>query len=163
MLPFRKILVPTDFTGHSISAFHIAAALARDHGASLLVLHVREIPTPPFAQFGAAPIPETDAQRVFSDRLEQFQLNDSKVATECVLVDGDPSEEIVRAAADRDCDLIVMGTHGRTGLGSLVMGSVALEVMRKAPCPVLTVKHPLAAAEESWPGPKTAPPSGDHT
>jgi universal stress protein A len=157
MLAFRKILVATDFTVHSISAFHIAAALARDHGASLLVLHVRETPVAPFAQFGAAPTLESEAQREELDSLEQFQLNDLTVKAECVLVDGDPSEEIVRAATDRQCDLIVMGTHGRGGLARLVMGSVALEVMRKATCPVLTVKNPLPAAEESQADVKMTP------
>jgi nucleotide-binding universal stress UspA family protein len=66
---------------------------------------------------------------------------------EYLLADGIPAEEIVKVASDRGCDLIVMGTHGRTGVGRLLLGSVAEEVMRKAPCPVLTLKHPLPAAE----------------
>jgi nucleotide-binding universal stress UspA family protein len=59
--------------------------------------------------------------------------------------DGDTAAEILRAATDAGCDLIVMGTHGRTGLGRLLMGSVAEQVVRKAPCPVVTVKAPMTA------------------
>jgi nucleotide-binding universal stress UspA family protein len=62
---------------------------------------------------------------------------------------GDPATEILAAAEKIKCDLIVMGTHGRTGLGRLLMGSVAEQVVRKAPCPVLTVKTPLPAARSS--------------
>jgi len=68
------------------------------------------------------------------------------LAIECALVDGGFVPEILRAAADRCCDLIVMGTHGRTGLGRLLMGSVAEGVMREAPCPVLTVRTPFNEA-----------------
>jgi universal stress protein A len=154
MLHFQLILVPIDFTGHSIAAYHIAAALARDHGARLLVLHVNELPTAPFAQFGSAPIPEPEAHSELINKMEQFRSSDTTVNAECLLVEGDPSEEIVRVATDRNCDLIVMGAHGRTGLRSLVMGDVAMEVMRKAPCPVMTVKHSLPAAEKAGQGKK---------
>jgi nucleotide-binding universal stress UspA family protein len=64
------------------------------------------------------------------------------------IVDGFPGEEIVRVATEDNCDLIVMSTHGRTGLGRLLTGSVAEEVLRKAPCPVLTIRSPMPAAEE---------------
>ena len=57
--------------------------------------------------------------------------------------EGDPATQIVRVAQETRCDLIVLGTHGRTGLGRLLMGSVAEQVLRKAPCPVLTVKTPF--------------------
>jgi nucleotide-binding universal stress UspA family protein len=147
MLPFNKILVPTDFTEHSVSAFQIATALARDHGGKLLVLHVREAPIAPFAPFGAMPPTESESQKVLLDKLERLRLSDRTISIEYVVVEGDPAEEIVKAAIDRQCDLIVMGTHGRTGLGLLVMGSVAVEVSRKAPCPVLTVKHRPQATE----------------
>jgi nucleotide-binding universal stress UspA family protein len=151
MLPFYKILVPTDFTEYSIRAFHIAAALARDHGAKLLVLHVREVPIAPFAPYGSVPAPNSEAQTVLEDKLEQFRLLDQTITIEYMLVEGAPAEEIVKAATARQCDLIVMGSHGRNALASLVMGSVALEVSRKAPCPVLTVKHPLQSAEAMQP------------
>src|SRR5207247_9050465 len=63
-----------------------------------------------------------------------------------ILLEGDAAKEIVELARDSQCDLIVMGTHGRTGLGRLLMGSVAEQVMRRAPCPVLTIKAPIEAA-----------------
>jgi nucleotide-binding universal stress UspA family protein len=68
------------------------------------------------------------------------------VLVERRLEEGDPIGEILRAAAEVPCDLIVMGTHGRTGLARLLMGSVAEEVVRKAPCPVVTVKTPFPVA-----------------
>jgi hypothetical protein len=78
--------------------------------------------------------------------LHRFQVSDPTVHVEHRLADGNPSEEILRQARDTGCDLIVMGTHGRRGLGRLLLGSVAEEVMRKAPCPVLTVKLPPSSS-----------------
>jgi nucleotide-binding universal stress UspA family protein len=141
MLPISKILVPTDFTENSLGAFHIAAALARDHGGKLLALHVREAPIAPYVPYGAGPPPQTDARTFMLDKLEHLRVLDQTIVLEYVLIDGAPAEEIVKAAADRHCDLIVMGTHGRTSLSQLLMGSVAIEVSRKAPCPVLTVRQ----------------------
>jgi universal stress protein A len=101
MLPIHSILVPTDFTNHSIAAFHVAAALARDHQADLLVLHVRETPVAPFAQFGAVPPPGEEPRIAMMDKLGQFKLIDGAISTEPLLVDGAPPPEIVRVAADR--------------------------------------------------------------
>jgi nucleotide-binding universal stress UspA family protein len=147
MLSIRNILVPTDFSEQSVAAFHLAAALARDHRAGITVLHVRETPVVPFAEFGAVPPLDVPSQTVLLEKMAQFEPPDDTTGVEYLLADGIPAEEIIRAANDRGCDLVVMGTHGRTGLGRLLLGSVAEEVMRKAPCPVLTLKHPLPAAE----------------
>ena len=76
------------------------------------------------------------------ERLQQLRPEDQKVLVEHLLVQGGAAEEILQVAQERKCDLIVMGTHGRTGLGRLLMGSVAEQVVRKASCPVLTVKTP---------------------
>jgi nucleotide-binding universal stress UspA family protein len=76
-------------------------------------------------------------------KLNELARRESKVQVEDQLVEGDAAIEILRLAEDTKCDLIVMGTHGRTGLGRLLMGSVAEQVVRKARCPVLTVKTPL--------------------
>src|SRR5262249_59188485 len=73
-------------------------------------------------------------------RLERRRPPDPPVPVEYLVREGDPVAEILRAARARDCDLIVMGTHGRTGLRRLLLGSVAEGVMRKAPCPVLTAR-----------------------
>jgi nucleotide-binding universal stress UspA family protein len=145
MLAIRRILHPTDFSEHSANAFRLACGLARDHGAPLLVLHVK----PPLVVYGegmmAAPPPGyTEGLRT---QLKGVQAHDPRVVLEHKLVEGDPAMEIIREAREAGCDLIVLGTHGRTGLRRLLMGSVAEEVVRKAHCPVLTVKTPFPAAE----------------
>jgi nucleotide-binding universal stress UspA family protein len=156
MLSIRHILLPTDFSEQSVAAFHLASALARDHQACITVLHVRETPVVPFAEFGAVPPLDVPPRTELLEKLAHFEPADRSINVEYFVADGVPAEEIVRTATDRGCDLIVMGTHGRTGLGRLLMGSVAEEVMRKAPCPVLTLKHPLAAAER-----EAAPSQGE--
>jgi nucleotide-binding universal stress UspA family protein len=75
--------------------------------------------------------------------------SDPKVRVRYLLVEGNPAAEILSAAREGNCDLIVMGTHGRTGLNRLLMGSVAEEVVRKAPCPVLTVRADVPAGLRS--------------
>jgi nucleotide-binding universal stress UspA family protein len=160
VLRFDKILVPSDFTVHSISAFHIAAALARAHAAELVVMHVVETPVAPSAQFGARPLPEAESRRKLLERLEHFKSLEPASTAELLLVHGAPADEITAVAIQKKCGLIVMGTHGRTGLSRLVMGSVAQQVTRTAPCPVLTVRFPMSVE----PGPETstgmAPPVG---
>jgi nucleotide-binding universal stress UspA family protein len=147
MLPINNILFPTDFSDRSMGAFHVASALARDYRAALTILHVREVPAVAFAEFGAVPPPALPSRAEVMDKLHQFEAPDKTANIEYLVADGVPADEIVRAAEDRQCDLIVMGTHGRTGISRLVMGSVAEEVVRKANCPVLTLKSPMPAAE----------------
>ena len=149
----KKILVPTDFSTTGDKALSYAAALARDTGATLLIVHVKE---PPLAYGGGemyygAPDPN---QRDLEEMLASVVAggdNDKQVPYEHRLITGDPSTALVRLADDEDVDLIVMGTHGRTGLTRLLMGSVAEAVMRRASCPVLTVKSEAKAPSESAP------------
>lgn len=148
MIRLTKVLVPTDFSAPSAKAVAYGEELARRFGASLHVLHAVE---EPLAQgwnaYGyPAVLPELRAQ-VLADaqeRLEEAvpQLERDRQATELVTCLGDPRREIVRFANDRGIDLIVMGTHGRGGMAHLLLGSVAEKVVRTAPCPVLTVRHP---------------------
>ncbi len=144
MLPIRKILHPTDFSDRSDAAFQVACALARDHNAPLVVLHVR--PARIFCQeaFTSDPSAGIDSAR---RRLRSVQAYHPAVRLEHKLVEGDPATEILRETREADCDLIVMGTHGWGGLSRLLLGSVAAEVVRRAPCPVLTVKTPLPVTE----------------
>lgn len=144
MLPIRTILHPTDFSEHSDYALRLACALARDHGARLVLLHVA---APPTAVYGGdilipAPPDSHDEER---QRLDRLQVPDT-VPTERRLVEGDAATQILAVAERTGSDLVVMGTHGRTGLARLLMGSVAEQIVRKAPCPVLTVKTPFPAA-----------------
>lgn len=135
----RKIVFPTDFSSLSDSALAHAAALARESGGRLLIVHVQE---PPLAYAGGEMyygVPEPDTGEI-TRMLEAVVPPTPDVAYEHHLLTGDPAEAIVRFAADQGADLIVMGTHGRTGLRRLLMGSVAEAVVRRAPCPVLTFK-----------------------
>jgi len=141
MLPIRTILYPTDFSESSRSAFHHACSLARDGGAHLVVLHVMPPPVTFNGEGVLLPPPVQDWDRM-QERLQQVTAPDPKVHLEHRLAQGDASSEILWVAKELKCDLMVMGTHGRTGLGRLLMGSVAEQVLRRAPCPVLTVKTP---------------------
>jgi nucleotide-binding universal stress UspA family protein len=145
MLAIRTILHPTDFSDYSDYAFRLACSLAGDHGARLIVLHVAE-PMPVAGQEVLIPAFDLEPLR---ERLQRLRPEDPKTPVEHRLVEGDAASEILRIAQETKCDLIVMGTHGRTGLGRLLMGSVAEQVVRKASCPVLTVKTPQRRVSSS--------------
>lgn len=141
MLPIRKILHPTDFSDRSRPAFELACSLARDYGANLVVLHVADLPLlmPMNGVLVPTPVDVAEADR---EQLERIHADDPRVKLTRRLGEGNPADGILSAAADLPADLIVMGSHGRSGLTRVLVGSVAEEVMRKAPCPVLTVKAP---------------------
>lgn len=136
----KKILFPTDFSTLSDAALRHATVLAHDMGAKLVIVHVEEPP----AAYGAGEmyygIPDPDTPAI-AKMLESVVPTDPKVPYEHRMVTGDPASEIVTLATEEGVDLIVMGTHGRTGLGRLLMGSVAEAVVRRAPCPVFTFKE----------------------
>jgi nucleotide-binding universal stress UspA family protein/quercetin dioxygenase-like cupin family protein len=141
----QTILHPTDFSENSRPAFQMACALARDYRATLLVLHVMMPSVSPVLQ---APPPDplrpVESQEVLARR-PWPQPSDPQIRVEHRLAEGDPAEEILRLTEALRCDLVVMGTHGKTGLGRALTGSVAEEVLRKAVCPVLVVRTPLPA------------------
>jgi nucleotide-binding universal stress UspA family protein len=147
MLAIQKILHPTDLSPLSDYAFRLACSLARDHGAELIILNVR----PPEIVFTDTPyVLPPDPQQLWEtwhEELLQLQPPDPNIALEHLLKEGDPATEILRTAQAKDCGLIVMGTHGRTGVRRLLLGSVAEQVLRKSTCPVLTVKAPHALPE----------------
>ncbi|MBM4067950.1 MAG: universal stress protein [Planctomycetes bacterium] len=152
MTPIRTILHPTDFSQHSEHAFQLACSLARDHGSRLIVLHTQERPVMAYAGIAMAPPappPSADERQALKKQLRGMHCTDSAVRVEHLLVDGDPATAILEIAQEQKCDLIVLGTHGRTGLGRLLMGSVAEKVLREATCPVLTVKAPPPAGASS--------------
>jgi universal stress protein A len=138
----RKILFPTDFSPASHGALHWATSLARDSEATLLIAHVEE---PPMA-YGGGELYYAGTDEVTQEELKKTLLQvvptDHNVAYDHILLVGDPATAIVHAAEKEEADLIVMGTHGRSGLSRLLMGSVAETVIRKAKCPVLTIKQP---------------------
>jgi universal stress protein A len=150
MLPMRHILVPMDWSAASGRAFQVAASLASDHDGQLLLLYVVPLPA---VMYG--PPPESYLSHMHEE-LCRMKPSDPKVRCRYVVVEGDPAAAILGAAREGNCDLIVMGTHGRTGLNRLLMGSVAEEVVRKAPCPVLTVKAEVPAGLRAGGNPRKA-------
>jgi len=149
MLSIRTILHPTDFSERSEDAFKAACSLARDHGARLVVVYVRVPVVVGYGELGPiVPDPVQTPADVKAKMAALHVLDPSLEVSYCV-ADGSPASEIVRLARELPADWVVMGTHGRTGLGRLLMGSVAEAVVRRAPCPVLTLKAPFKAAAEA--------------
>lgn len=148
MLPFKTILFATDFSPASNVAFGVASALARDYRARMIVLHVIEPVRMGFAEFNTYVGPDED-KGVAMENLRAIKAPAPTVTIEHRLLEGEPATVIVETAAETGADLIVMGTMGRSGLTRLVMGSVAEEVLRRSPCPVLTVRGviPVPIAE----------------
>jgi nucleotide-binding universal stress UspA family protein len=140
MLPIQTILHPTDFSERSRLALKLACSLARDYGARLIIVHVVEQPMP--AAEGVMMVPLVIDTEPVRKRLEQLRSEHAAVPVEHRLLEGNPATEILGVVRDAKCDLVVMGTHGRSGVGRLLMGSVAEQVVRRASCPVLTVKAP---------------------
>jgi nucleotide-binding universal stress UspA family protein len=139
----RKILFPTDFSHTGDAALELATTLARERGATLLIVHVQEPP----AAYGCGemyygmPDPVTED---LEKMLERVVPTDADVPFRHMMVTGEPATAITRIAEDEGVELIVMGTHGRTGLMRLLMGSNAEMVVRHAKCPVLTYKQPAS-------------------
>src|SRR6516225_7922520 len=144
MIDLRRILVPTDFSKSSANALTYAVAFAEKFGAEIHLLHVVQDlalfipeavlvappPAPPVEQFASAA--RTALERVITD------LQRPGLAIRPEVVEGTPYEEIVRFAREREVDMIVIGTHGHTGLAHILLGGVTDKVVRRAPCPVLT-------------------------
>jgi len=139
----QTILHPTDFSENSQPAFQTACALARDYQATLVILHVMMPSVSPLLE-AAPPDPLKSAESQGSlVQLPWPQPASPQVRVEHRVAEGDPAQEVLRLSQALSCDLVVMGTHGKTGLGRLLTGSVAEEVLRKARCPVLVVRTPL--------------------
>jgi nucleotide-binding universal stress UspA family protein len=146
MIKLKKILFPTDFSDPSNEALQYALSFAKEYGAKLVVLHV--INEKVFAEglnlprvisleeLGAEM--EAEAKRQLKTLIPKEQ--GEGLERENVIIKGNPFLEIIRYAKDEDVDLIIIGTHGRTGFEHIIFSSTAARVIRKAPCPVLSVK-----------------------
>jgi nucleotide-binding universal stress UspA family protein len=143
MLAIKTIVHPTDFSERSDYAFALACSLAGDYGARVVVLHVGGQPVICTGEGVIAMESQWYRESMMAQLQERWPKNPAVSTEHRLLLDGDPATAILQVARDSKADLIVMGTHGRTGLGRVLMGSVAEAVVRKAPCPVLTVKLPL--------------------
>jgi nucleotide-binding universal stress UspA family protein len=143
MIALKNILVPHDFSETSEAAMKYAAELARTFGAKLHILHVSEKAV--FEMATEFPLGlDMSLEDAVRERLLKIMTNAEQRELNPVfqVESGTPYAEIVRYARDSAIDLIVMGTHGRGFVAHAVMGSVAERVVRHAPCPVLTVRHP---------------------
>jgi nucleotide-binding universal stress UspA family protein len=144
----RVILCPTDFSENSKAALRIARDLARQNGAALIVLHVADSLGPEGLGYVEA---ETRLQP--EGRVEELRQALRRIAPpepdldpRYLLREGDPVAVVEQVVREQNCDLVVLGTHGRTGLDHLLMGSIAERIIRRCPCPVLVVKYPRPSA-----------------
>ena len=147
MLSLKTILVPTDFSEASKSALDFGKAMAGAFGASLHLVHVMEdlLAHAWAAEIYVASMPqlrdeiEKESRQRLGQMLTGDELREFRVVT--ALLAGNPFLEIIRYAKAQNIDLIVMGTHGRGPIAHMLLGSVAEKVVRKSPCPVLTVRE----------------------
>ena len=150
MIALKNILVATDFSPASDAAITYGRELARSFGSTLTIVHVvDDIAAHSFGIDGGAFASEPDVQRQFEvdartaiDAAISATDRADLTATGLILRSSAPAAAIVTCAHERGVNLIVMGTHGRSGFAHLLMGSVSERVVQTAPCPVLTVRHP---------------------
>jgi nucleotide-binding universal stress UspA family protein len=145
MSTWKKICCPTDLSEASRAALGQAAAIARESRAELILLHVSargghaaggEALLAPPPRPAVHPDRDEGRLKIWTEEAERLAPG----AVTSIELMGSPAEEIVRCAREFGCDLLVMGTHGRSGIGHLALGSVAEAVIRAAPCPVLVVR-----------------------
>lgn len=147
MLHLTRILAPTDFSEHSNHALRCAGDLARQFQAKLILIHV--VSNEGLESISKAHVPPYPVDKVYEDLTQEVREQYTKhvppevrktLETEILVLPGVPYLEIIRAARQKGVEMIVMATHGRTGLSYALMGSVTEKVLRKAPCPVLSIR-----------------------
>lgn len=151
MKDIRRIIYASDFSPASLAALPHAVNVAKATGAELIIVHVLPSPIPVIGEMTYMDRETWDA--VFADvqaeahkQLDVLvaRARDDGIATSGLVVDGPgvavPADEIIRTAKEKNVDLLVLGTHGRTGVAKFFLGSVAARVVATAPCPVLTVR-----------------------
>lgn len=152
MTVIKKILYPTDFSNRSLVALPLALDLAKRYDAELHCLHVVDTEHEFFLEGGYIvplmteyPPEHGRLEEAAGSQMDQFialHMADFQGSLVKAVLPGKPFVEIIRYAREHEIDLIVMGTHGHSALASMFLGSVAEKVVRKAPCAVLTVRHP---------------------
>jgi universal stress protein A len=141
----KRILHPTDFSECSALAFEVAIDIAKQNSAALIVLHAVESLGADNASIGQARTelePEGYRKRLMDEIKKIVPPEGSQIPVEHVVVEGDPAEQIDQFALANKIDLIVMGTHGRTGMARFITGSVTEKALRRTPCPMLVVPLP---------------------
>ncbi len=147
MIKMDKILLTTDFSEQSKAAVPFAIDIAKRYGAELHIIHVFDEAAldPLYLTYGG--VAEEYFKKVqegFDSEVDKFlsDYDTGEITLVPVLANGNPFVEIVRYAKNNGVDMIVIGTHGHTGLSHMLLGSIAEKVIRKAHCPVLSVRHP---------------------
>jgi len=143
-LEIRCILVPLDFSDAASSILEWAAHLAEQHGSRVVLFHAYHLPVE-FQQLEGAYLPPdfwATVKTEATEALERYaaQLRERGIETDVVVAEGYAATAIVDEVENQHADVIVIGTHGLSGLKHLLLGSIAERVVQKAPCPVLTVK-----------------------
>ncbi len=147
MQPVKRILVPIDLSRESQPAISLATTLAKANGADLILCHVSMSPLTADLMYAHSEFQEVMERE--RKAFEQVIPDDSSVRFSHKFLNGNPGPEIVRIADEAACDMIVIGTHGRTGIVRLVLGSVAEYVIRNSNVPVVTVKIPRQEVEKT--------------
>ena len=153
-MDIKRILAPTDFSDLATRSLEYAVELAKRTGAELVVIYADPfLPPPHFTSEQMDELVATlDKHRAAATReLESYAAKNvaSEVALRTIVVEDTPAAAIVKTADAINADVIVMGTHGRTGLARVFVGSVAKQVLANAGCPVITVKLPAHSAAQS--------------
>lgn len=142
-LKLQEILVPTDFSEYSKKALKYAVSVAEQFGAKITLLHVIE-PAVTYPDAGYPVLVESDrimpAARAVADQICEEENCNPQLFRETLVQEGIPYQEITNTAKTLKADLIVIATHGRTGLAHVLLGSTTERVVRHAPCPVLVVR-----------------------
>jgi nucleotide-binding universal stress UspA family protein len=145
VIKLKKVLVPTDFSDSARQALRYGMSFAKEYGAELVLLHVVENLTVGYAS-DLFPVPMAEVFQEISGyaKAELAKLGQEArergLAVRELVIQGKPSAEIIRFAAENDIDVIVLGTHGKGMLDQALFGSTTERVVRRAPCPVLTVR-----------------------
>ena len=146
MISIKNILCPIDYSIYSEMALKYAIEFAEKYRAKLYLMHVLDIRVYDINDPDLYNVNIVDAETIAKllERLLRCVTEDTKgrIPVEAIIIQGVPFAEIIKASKEHKIDLIVIGTHGRTGISHAIMGSVAEKVVRKAPCPVLTIRHP---------------------
>jgi universal stress protein A len=145
MLMVKCVVHPTDFTEYSEEAHRETCAMAREQKAKVIFLHVAEKPVVSYLG-NASELPPEKFQEKLWEAIQWPRESEAGLNVEHRFEEGDPVKQIVRVCTETNCDLVVMGTRGKTGISRWFTSSVAEEVVRKSPCSVLVVKPRTAEA-----------------
>jgi nucleotide-binding universal stress UspA family protein len=154
MIVLKKILCPVDHSECSYLALKYAISLALKDKAKLYLMHVVDTRLYDTEIYKLSPyqLQESDVSKIREDLMKSLPEGTPDVlAVATIVVKGVPFQEIISTANEIGADIIVIGTHGRTGLSHIMMGSVAEKVVQKASCPVLTVRMPSSAQDKTLP------------